>query len=232
MPPLTVASDSFDGPLEKLIDLVRECRIELAGIPLAPLCDDYVEYLKESGCLEIDCAAAGLFGLAYLVERKAWGMMPDDEEPEDPVELDSVLPTAPLYGPVIEQLEQLKEDRERLFFRQHIGKDCDFEIPRDISGVRLVDLAAAFRKILLRAAPDPEETFPLRRRVSLQELIKQTRTTIGLHGKMLFDDLLAEGYTRWDVVWVFLAILEMIRLGFCGVTVEEERIWIWNPLTN
>jgi segregation and condensation protein A len=232
VPPLTVEAESYEGTLERLISLVRECRIELAGIPLAPICDDYIGYLRDTGCVELDGAAAGMFGLAYLIERKAWGMMPEDEEPEDPAELDPALPTAPLYGPAIDELNRFKEERDLLFFRGSIPRDSDFELPRDLSGVRLVDLAAAFRRILARAAPDADEEFPIRRRVSLVELIKQIRAAIAMQGKVLFDHLLSEGYTRWDVVWTFLAILEMVRLGFCGVTVEEESIWIWNALTN
>jgi len=170
-----------------------------------------------------------MFGLAYLIERKAWGMMAHDTPaPDDPVELDPILPLAPLYGPAIDHLIELHSLRERMFFRQCASLDGQYELPLDLSGLEMEDLVAALKKVLERAAPEPREEFHFKPRISMSDLIKQIRATVAREGGMLFEALLPEGFTRRDVVWNFLAILEMVRLGFVKVALKEESIWIWN----
>lgn len=209
--------------------MVRDCRIELREVPLAPICIAYGRYLAETGCSSLDSACTGMFGLAYLIERKAWGMMPQETpEPEDPVELDPILPFGPLYGSAVDHLLEAREYRERLFFRQHAALDGQYELPLDLSGIEMKDLVSALRKVLDRAAPEPVEEFHFKPRASMSDLIKEIRGVVARDGGALFDALLPDGFTRRDVVWTFLAILEMIRLGFIRVTLKEESIWIAN----
>jgi segregation and condensation protein A len=209
--------------------LVRECRIELAEIPIAPICVEYATYLRETGYAEIDCAATGMFGLAYLVERKAWGMMPDGREPEEPDGLDALSsPTAATYGPAIDQLLAGKEERDLLYFREFGLPTGHYELPRDLSGIRTEDLVAAFRRLLERARPDTAEELRTRH-VSMAELILRARQVLGRRDGVLFEQLLPQNFTRLDVVWTFLAMLEMIRLGLCRVTLKEESLWVWAP---
>ncbi|GMV36121.1 MAG: hypothetical protein AMXMBFR61_06290 [Fimbriimonadales bacterium] len=213
-----------------MIQLVRECRIELAGIPLAPICLEYVRYLEETGCSEIDKASAGMFGLAYLVERKAWGMIPEEEEPEDLEPELSIEPTASIFAPAIEALAEAKERRELLFFRQHVAADGVYELPLDLSSVKTEDLVRALKRLLERAAEEPEG-LPSGPRFSMAELTQRVLAAVTAESPVEFEKLLPEHYTRLDVVWHFLAVLESVRLGFCRVTVRDERILLLSPAT-
>jgi chromatin segregation and condensation protein Rec8/ScpA/Scc1 (kleisin family) len=211
-----------------LIQLVRECRIQLAGIPLAPICLEYVRYLEETGCSEIDRASAGMFGLAYLVERKAWGMIPEDAEPDELESEIGIEPTASIFAPAIEALAAAKEMRDLLFFRQQVAADGTYELPLDLSSVKTEDLARALKRLLERAAEEPEG-LPARPRFSMAELTQRVLAAVTAESPVEFERLLPEDYTRMDVVWHFLAVLESVRLGFCRVTVRDERIFLLSP---
>jgi chromatin segregation and condensation protein Rec8/ScpA/Scc1 (kleisin family) len=106
--------------------------------------------------------------------------------------------------------------------------DGQYELPFDLSKLSLQQLATAFRKVLERAKPDEFEHVPGRPLISMTDMIRRLGAFLVGTATTRFDDLLPEEFTRLDVVWTFLAILEMVRLAICFVTIKEETIWIQN----
>src|SRR5438477_3879627 len=141
-PPLRVESEAFEGSLVTLFHLARDGRIDLSGIPLAPVCAAYTDYLKEVSAEDVDAAGAALLALAYLVERKAWSLLPiaDPPPPQELPELPD--PTAHEYARAVDLLEEWHRERGRLFFRSADPNDA-YEIPFDIGKVKPEDLAKA-----------------------------------------------------------------------------------------
>ncbi len=118
-PPIHVHSEAFNGSLAMLFNCVREHKVELLEVPLAPICEAYFEYLLTSPETSLDEAAAALVALAYLLERKAWLLLPGpDPEPE---ELETPLtppePSVFEFTSAIEALRVWHDERSRFFFR-------------------------------------------------------------------------------------------------------------------
>src|SRR3954463_13791078 len=91
-PPIQVTTPTFDGSLGLLFQCVRDHKVDLMEVPLAPICEAYFLYLMQSPNVELDEAAAALIALAYLLERKAWALLPvvePEPELEEPLELPS-----------------------------------------------------------------------------------------------------------------------------------------------
>src|SRR4051812_16701440 len=80
-PPIHVTTPTFDGSLGTLFRCVREHKVQLLDVPLFPICEAYFIYLLKAELKDLDEAAAALAALAYLLERKAWALLPV-EEPE------------------------------------------------------------------------------------------------------------------------------------------------------
>src|SRR5688572_16813706 len=78
-PEIHVESPRFTGSLATLFACVRERKVDLLDVPLYPICDAYFSYLAGAPIENLDEAAAALAALAYLLERKAWALLPCDE---------------------------------------------------------------------------------------------------------------------------------------------------------
>lgn len=221
--PIHVECEVFTGSLAMLFACVRERKINLSEVPLLPVCAAYYTYLAMSDQIDLDQAAAGLSALSYLIERKAWLLLPTNE-PEPEEELSAELPEPTVYefeGAII-TLQMGLEERSQRFFRPVEAGPNPYELPYDLGDVSVQDLAVALEVVLQRAIPDPIEVAskPLR---TLSEqmglLIKQ------LNGKWMgLGELLPPVFTRREAVWCFLALLELIRLGQAKLRLTEVGV--------
>ncbi len=225
-PPIRVQSEEFSGSLATLFHLAREGRVDLTKVPLAPVCRAYIEYLNESAEPNLDAAGAALLALAYLVERKAWALIPiaDPPPPEEIPELPE--PTAHEYEEAVEELHRRFLERRSMFFRA-VDESEDFEMPFDLGNVTPQHLANALQRVLDRAEPvePPPVPRPLKPlRVVMQETLGYVRE----HPEgARFDQLLPSSYTVLDAVLVFLSVLELIRLGQLRVRLESDEILVY-----
>lgn len=223
-PPILVQTPVFEGTLATLFRCVREQKVDLMEIPLEPICEAYLHYLMESKEANLDEAAAALTVLAYLLEKKAFKLLPVEEDDEDELEapLELADPTIYAYGDIIQALVSGHDERSLLFFRT-IGPDLGaYELPVEIGNVNVGDLTRAFERILRRADPEPVEMLSKPRK-SLQEQMKIVLLTLKEDFQTL-DSLFVGSYTRGDAVYWFLALLELIRLDRAKVALQGEEV--------
>jgi chromatin segregation and condensation protein Rec8/ScpA/Scc1 (kleisin family) len=228
-PPIQVESPHFSGSLAMLFACVRERKVDLQEVPLFPICEAYFTYLMESELANLDEAAAALAALAYLLERKAWGLLPTPEpEPEEADEaLELAAPTVYEFDLAIETLRRFHDERARRFFRPAESGPDPYEVPLTLGDVTAEDLARAFSAVLRRARPDPVD-MPAKPRRSLSEQMGIVLATLTKEWKTL-DALIAEPFTRSEVVYWFLALLELVRLGQAAVRLQEENVEFARP---
>jgi segregation and condensation protein A len=222
-PPIHVHSEAFDGSLAMLFSFVREHKVDLLEVPLAPICEAYFAYLLSAKETGLDEAAAALVALAYLLERKAWMLLPTPEP--EPEELEALSPPEPSvyeFTAAIEALRVWHDERAHLFFRAANNGPNPYELPYKLEEVSASDLARAFERLMSRAEPEPQK-LPSRTVRSLAEVIKAVLLAVSDTWRPL-GQLLPERYTRTDAVYWFLAILELIRLGQVGVRVGDGDV--------
>ena len=154
-PPIHVTSAAFEGSLATLFNCVREHKVELLNIPLAPICEAYFAYILSAPETGLDEAAAALVALAYLLERKAWLLLPTPEpEPDEFDALEPIEPTVHEFTAAIEALRIWHAERESLFFRSPEAGPNAYELPYEMEEVSAADLARAFARLMARAEPD------------------------------------------------------------------------------
>lgn len=222
-PPIQVQTPTFDGSLAMLFQCVRDHKVDLMDVPLAPICEAYFMYLMQSPDVELDEAAAALIALAYLLERKAWMLLPvvePEPEMEEPMELPS--PTVTQYDAAIEALNLWHEQRSKSFFRSFESGPDPYEVPYTLKNVTSADLAIAFQRILQRAKPDtvqplgaPRKSLAQQMSIVLKSLVKDW---------LSLDLLVPEEITRSEAVYWFLALLELVRLGQANVRLHENDV--------
>ena len=57
MEALTYHLEAFEGPLDLLLSLIQKNKVEITDIPIALICDQYMEYITEAERLDMDLAA-------------------------------------------------------------------------------------------------------------------------------------------------------------------------------
>lgn len=222
-PPLRIESAAFTGSLATLFHLARDGRIDLTGVPLSPVCSAYLEYIRTTEQLDVDAAGAALLALAYLVERKAWALLPiaDPPPPQELPELPE--PTAHEFAFAVDTLDEWQRERGDIFFRA-AEADGVYELPFDVGKVTAADLARAFERIMERARP--VDVTPLAKpRPSLQEVMASVLAIARTTSEALpLEAFLPEDYTRLDAVFVFLAVLELLRIGTLTAELVEGDV--------
>jgi chromatin segregation and condensation protein Rec8/ScpA/Scc1 (kleisin family) len=116
-----------------------------------------------------------------------------------------------MFQPAIEFLIENREQRNDLYFRAHGDDSVDYRLPVELKNVSAFDLARTLERLLRNAKPVAMD-LPAKPRPSLGAVMKQLlgRLTISW---TLFDKLLPTSYSKADVVYLFLALLELARIG-------------------
>ncbi len=222
-PPIHVETPTFDGSLAMLFACVRDHKVDLLEVPLFPICEAYFAYLVKSERQDLDEAAAALAALSYLLERKAWLLLPVIEpEPvfDEPGELPEA--TSHEYRMAIESLQEWHEQRSNLFFRSPDAGPDPYELPYTLANVSASDLALAFERLMRKAQPEPASPMAKPRK-SLQDQMMSVMQALS-HEWQSLEQAIHPPYTRMDLVYWFLALLELIRIGQVNVRVEGDEV--------
>jgi segregation and condensation protein A len=222
-PPIQIESPKFNGSLATLFVCVRDRKVDLLDVPLFPICEAYFAYLLQSSVKDIDEAAAALAALSYLLERKAWSLLPVEEpEPEAEEALELLVPTAQEYRAAIDALRLWQEERDLRFFRPVDAAGDSYEIPLDLGSITIQDLARSLERVLSKAQPEPLQPLGKARR-SLSEEMKLVLRRLSNEWRSL-EGLLPEAFTKTDAVYGFLALLELIRLGQVALRLKDTEV--------
>ena len=210
-PPIHIQSPKFEGSLATLFTCVRDHKIDLRDVPLLPICEAYLTYMLAE-VPNLDEAAAALAALSYLLERKAWLLLPVHEEEPEPEEL-LELPVSTIYeyGIAIEALRSWHEDRAALFFRASNQGPNPYELPYELEEVAPDALVLAFKRLLDRSVPNEELPRPRMARSLAEEMRKVLLATC--YEWRSLETLAPVTATREDVVYWFLSLLELMRMG-------------------
>jgi segregation and condensation protein A len=214
---LRVSLDVFDGPLDLLLNLVREQQLDIATVPLAAVADQYFAFISAMTDIDVELAADYLVIAATLVFLKSKSLLPPiplefeaGEESAEVVEarLRERLIAYSKYRDAGIDLRARALDAAAYYLRAE-GGDPTTELvqryrvdPAKLAGA----LAAALR------AAKPEKRTIVRERVSLIEQMEFVMRTLRTAGRATFFALV-ERLDRPGVIVTFLAILELVRRG-------------------
>jgi segregation and condensation protein A len=214
---LPVKLELFEGPLDLLLHLIRENKVEITDIPISSITEQYLGYLELMKSLSLDVAGEFLVMAATLLHIKSRLLLPVDEEEEgeegeDPrAELVRQLQEYQVYREAGEVLKELEASRRRVFPRSSIGpeepKRTDF--PLEVS---MFEMLSALKK-LLEKLPEDEPLEIVRDRLTVVDRINTVLDVLrGAEGELAFEELFRESRSVRDVIVTFLALLEIVRL--------------------
>jgi segregation and condensation protein A len=202
---------AYSGPLELLLSLIRDERVDIYDIPIAHIAN---QFLGRIGTLKLDEAADYLEMAARLLRIKAQMLLPrkDGDEPwEDPrAELVRRLLEYQQMREVADLLERRGEDRRNRFARAYVPEPPP--APEAPLALALAELLAAVDRVL-RAAKPPTVHTVIPRALDVAGAIATVRAALALRLRARWHDVVAADAEPWQVLSVLLAVLEMAKLG-------------------
>ena len=226
---------AFEGPLDLLLHLIKENKIDIYDIPIALITRQYLDYIELLKELNLDVAGEFLLMAATLIHIKSRMLLPVEEvtgeEPEDPrFELVQRLIEYKAFKDASLALKE-REDEWVNIFRREPGDEApegEEAGELDLFDLSLFDLLGAFRKIIEKVPP--EMVSITREALTVKDRISFIMEKIENQDTVRFEDLFENNRTRTYLIVTFIALLEVLRLGLARAYQERDfgAIWIIN----
>jgi segregation and condensation protein A len=225
-PTLVLQLGSWEGPLDLLLTLARNQKVDLAQISILDLVDQYLAFIRDAKALSLELAADYLVMAAWLAYLKSALMLPVDPEAEpDPHDMALKLQFQ------LQRLDAMRDAGGKLLARPQLGWDVFTRAEPEGLMLETVarydtsyfDLIAAYGAIKARTSTS---IHVVRRRpvMALDEAIERLERLLGTSidwtemSRFLPHDLADEAYARSVLASTFVAALELVRLGKASVS--------------
>ncbi len=213
---LQVFLESFEGPLDFLLYLIRAQDLDILDIPVARITHQYLEYIELMQQLDFDLAAEYLLMAAWLGEIKSRTLLPrppaaPGEEPEDPrAELIRRLQEYDRYRQAAETLDRLPVEGRDFF--PAAAEPPPRHAHQPLPSLSLDELLSALSQVLRRA--DLFESHAISREVlTVRERMTQILDQLTPGRYVPFHELFVPEDGRLGVVVSFMALLELVKEG-------------------
>ena len=221
--------NDFEGPLDLLLHLIKESKMDIMNIEIEDITKQYMDYLNLQEKMNLEVASEYLVLAAELLEIKSKMLLPrqviedEIEEECDPREdLVNRLLEYQAYKEITKVLQEKESIRREIFTKspENIKNYIDesTEIGVDVS---LDDLVEAFKKYLQRK----KETKPLKTKITVNEISVSSRRydikrLLRTKKRVSFFELFPV-LSKEYIVATFLAILEMAKSG--ELTIKQDK---------
>ena len=230
---LEVFFDTFEGPLDLLLYLIRKANIDILDIPMARLTEQYLEYVELMRRRNLELAAEYLLMAALLMEIKSRMLLPrpraQREEEEDP--------RAELVRRLMEY-ENMKLAAHKLDALPVLGRDfltvevwIEQAAVQRLPQVRTEDLIAAWQSLLMHARMTQHHKVT-REELSVREFMSVILRRLQGGQFAEFASLFEVSKGVAVVVVSFLAVLELVRESLIEVTQSEPYAPIYVKLAH
>ncbi|MDH5762639.1 MAG: segregation/condensation protein A [Nitrospinota bacterium] len=213
--------DIFEGPLDLLLHLIKEQKMDIHDIPVSEISRQYLDYMGLMSDLNLELAGEYLVMAAELTRMKSKMLLPvhDDEdidEGDDPrAELTRRLLEYQRYKGAAGDLRQLEHDRQQLFSR---GSEIQVEEGEEevIVDATVFDLFSAFKQVLSQKTFKEDIEIKITT-LSVSERVNRVLDILNEHDSVTFESLFADNQSKQEVIVTFLALLELMRMSLIRV---------------
>ena len=227
----------FEGPLDLLLHLIKEQKMDVYDIPIAEITRQYLSYLDLLSELNLELAGDYLVMAAELAKIKSKSLIPTPETEEDALAAAGQDPRAELMRRLLEyqrykeaafELRQKEYDQQQLFRRtgEVVLDDSEEKL---LIEANVFDLLTAFQKVLKEKSFKQNYEIKITT-LSVSDRIGDILETLNASESVTFDSFFTALNTKQEVIVTFLAILELMRMQLIrsqqGRQFDTIRIYI------
>lgn len=221
--------ENFEGPLDLLLHLIKSSKLDIMEVKLADITEQYLEYMQDLSSIDMERASEFITVAATLLEIKSKYLLPVMSEGEEEEEEDSEA----LLLRRLKEYELFKEIGVGLKDREDINKF--YRLPGEetekvkiiVKDMVLDKLLDAFANLLAKQslrqkeAPAPKKI--MKDRFTVADKIVSIRDYAKEHKRFEFEDLFMNDMTKSEMINIFLALLDLLKLQ--TIRVEQSGIF-------
>lgn len=222
---------NFEGPLDFLLCLIQREEIEIYDVPIQELIQQFIYHLNQAEKEGLEKGAEFIGTAAYLVWLKSKTLLPCNEQieseedlVEDPhFEIIHHLIDYCHFKQAAKELASRQEKQQACYFR---GIDTpEWKKPLGIDHVSLEELSDLFKEMMSKAIQIKPQIQEENWRVS--EKIRILRRMLQEHSTFVIAELFSAQQSRPEVIVIFLAVLELMKIGELAVGREQSSGILW-----
>jgi segregation and condensation protein A len=214
---------AYQGPLDLLMNLIQQEKVDIYDIPIARIADQFVEAVRQMESLDMEVTTEFLVLAAQLLYMKSRDLLPkpakneeDQVEGEDPrQELVDRLLAYRTFKQASQVLEALETSSGRSYNREVDIEALLANVQRSdpLKGVSFDDLWHAFCRVIERAEKGEEIQHVRPDEISIDVMVADVLRRVLLHPKGMQFHQLLRLRSRMEIVVSFLALLELLKSG-------------------
>src|SRR6202035_781756 len=221
-PALVIDVEGFEGPLDLLLTLARQQKVDLAKISILALADQYLTFIEEARKLRIELAADYLVMAAWLAYLKSRLLLPEEPEPDGL----SAEEMATALAQRLRRLEAIRQVAEQLLNRPQLGREVFARgLPEPIADIKKPEWTATLYDLLSAYAGQRQKQgrayvrLPKRTVWSLAEAREAIERLVGRSldytplDRYLIEYLVEPSLRTTVLASTFAATLELVREG-------------------
>lgn len=224
---LSYSLENFEGPLELLLYLIQKDEMDICSITLKKLTSQFLDYLEKQNEIDTNSETLGIASTLLLI--KSYKLIPSNEAFESD-ELDRLQLIEQLlqYTHLREAAKRLseREEEQKLFFpRPPLSFEKKQEPGAGLEEVRIEDLKQLLQEMILRNNKNPQKIVH-QDTWQVGPKIAWLKNAVVEHSRLTFTHIFSEDKCRAEWIVLFLALLELMKLGELKVVREEDNLYI------
>ena len=224
----TFALDSFEGPLDFLLHLVQKSEVDIYEVAISQITQQFLQVIEQAEQQDVDLGAEFLGVAATLLLIKSRTLLPQheqeeeqDEDPDPRFEVIHQLLEYCKFKELGKSLSAREAENTGFYFRGLDQETKAMRIPSGVDHLSVDDLAQIFQESLQRAASrkggniEEEEWRVI-------DKIRSIKKNLLLEGSLSVTQLFCPSKSRNELIVIFLAVLELMKLGVIDVIRNSE----------
>ena len=225
MEALTYRIEQFEGPLDLLLSLIHKNKVNIEDIPIALICDQYLEYIRQAQSMDMELAGEFIVMASEMMRIKSSMLLPRAETDEKD-------PRAELADALL-RFQQAKQAAQKMaplyqLYSGRMVKDTD-EISIDVTYVadqQVTSLCAAVRRIIAANESRPKAEKQVFAPMIAKPIVPVEVKIVGILHHIdkkrnpSMKELLSDAVSLPDLIAIFLGILELIKVR--KILIEED----------
>lgn len=238
-------SEQFEGPLDLLLNLIEEQKLDVTQVSLAKVATQYLEYIKNKENITLENLADFLSVASKMILIKSKALLPllefSKEEEQEIKDLEKQLAEYKRFKDIAREIKKLAVSRRACFSREgYLGIQSFFYPPKNIN---VFDLKKTFVKILgeIPLIEKLEEEM-VKEVITLEEKINHLQQMLQKKMETTFSEIASNANDKIDIIVSFLAMLELVKQKLIQVeqtelfqeiklkhnVKENLELWSWN----
>lgn len=226
----------FEGPFDLLLFFIERDELDIYNIPINKITQEFLDYIHSLERLNIEMASEFILFVSTLMRIKAKMLLPRREldaagnEVDPRQELVDKLLEYKRYKDAAEQMALLEAERMRMHKRGNIRSEMErlgnqYAEGTEIQTVTMYKLVHTFERIMrkLQERQNKPQHVVIKYNYSMESQRSFLTQLLAERRRMTFDDLFELMEDRIQMIFTFLAMLELVQQNYILLTVGEGR---------